>query len=112
MQGRGRREQAGHLPTSRHAFAPAHAYESDLATATRYMDAGEVATLIGVNRETVLRAWRTGHLAGYATNRKIVRFTMMDVQEWMASGRRGRSADRLSSPMRPTGRGRPRRRVQ
>lgn len=77
----------------------------------RYMDAGEVAALVGLNRETVLRAWRSGHLPGYAANRKVVRFTHADVGEWMCGGRRQRRAPRPEDLLRPTPRSRPRRRA-
>ena len=111
MQGRGRGRQAGHLLASVTTHAPAVVSPHEAAPATRYMDAGQVAALVGVNRETVLRAWRSGALAGYATNRKLVRFTLEDIEEWMGSGRKARRTEEVRYSLRPTGRGRARRRA-
>lgn len=111
MQGQEWRKRARH-PLSPYPVSTPASVAAEYGSVTRcFMDAGEVAALVGVNRETVLRAWRTGNLAGYATNRKLVRFTREDVEEWMESGRRARSAPSERYTMRPTGRGRRRRRA-
>ena len=110
MQGQ-RRQGRGHpLPVT--ASVPASLRHTSTGDASdRFMDAGEVASLVGVNRETVLRAWRSGHLPGYAANRKVVRFTRTDIQEWLSGGRRQRSATEPAMSLRPSPRSRPRRRV-
>ena len=77
----------------------------------RYLDAGEVATAVGLSRESVLRAWRSGALAGYAVNRKVVRFTFADVTAWMATGRRQQPTPKTQDSLRPTPRSRPRRKA-
>ena len=111
MQGQGmqRRRQPPLVTAS--APASPHRGPSRGDGTDRYLDAGEVACIVGVKRETIQRAWRSGHLSGYATNRKVVRFTRDDVEEWLNAGRRNRSASTVAQGLRPSPRSRPRRKA-
>lgn len=55
----------------------------------RLLTAREVADLLGVSSETVLRWWRAGQLGGYRLGRfGPLRFSEADVEALLAPGRR------------------------
>lgn len=111
MQGQRRQRRGQPLSVTNSAPASPHCEPFEAVTTECFLDAGEVARIVGVSRETVLRAWRSGDLSGYAANRKVVRFTRTDVLEWLAGGRRERSEPSLAQALRPSSRSRPRRRA-
>lgn len=65
-----------------------------------YLTAAQVGELVGLSSETILRAWRSGWLAGYAVNQRVIRFTRTDIEAWLATGRReaSRPAPRSATP--------------
>lgn len=54
----------------------------------------EVAEMLGLSSEAVLRRWRTGELPGFRLSTKVLRFRESEVLAWLESRRRGpRSID-------------------
>lgn len=55
----------------------------------RLLTAREVAELVGLSTEAVLRRWRRGELRGYALATNVLRFRAEDVDAWLESLARG-----------------------
>lgn len=50
----------------------------------------DVADMLGLSSEAVLRRWRSGELPGFRLSTKVLRFRESEVLEWLEA-RRGRS---------------------
>jgi excisionase family DNA binding protein len=50
----------------------------------------EVAEILGLSSEAVLRHWRAGELPGFRLSTKVLRFRESEVLAWLESRRHGR----------------------
>lgn len=55
----------------------------------RLLTTREVAELLGLSSEAVLRRWRGGQLPGYRLSTKVLRFRESDVLDWLEARREG-----------------------
>jgi excisionase family DNA binding protein len=53
----------------------------------RLLTSKEVAELLGVSKETVLRWWRAGEIPGYRLAPTVLRFRESDLEAWLANRR-------------------------
>lgn len=49
----------------------------------------EVAEMLGLSSEAVLRRWRAGELPGFRLSTKVLRFRESEVLAWLESRRHG-----------------------
>jgi excisionase family DNA binding protein len=49
----------------------------------------EVADMLGLSNEAVLRRWRAGDLPGFRLSTKVLRFRESEVIAWVEAHRRG-----------------------
>jgi excisionase family DNA binding protein len=47
----------------------------------------QVADLVGLSPETILRKWRAGELPGYRIGSNVLRFDEADIDAWLAGCR-------------------------
>ena len=47
------------------------------------MTTREVAELVGLSTETVLRRWRAGEIPGFRLGSNVLRFDRADVEAWL-----------------------------
>jgi excisionase family DNA binding protein len=57
----------------------------------------QVADLLGLSPETVLRRWRAGELPGYRLASNVLRFAEADVRAWLEAQRSPGSDDSLAT---------------
>ncbi len=57
--------------------------------AERLLTTRDVAELLGLSSEAVLRRWRDGQLPGYRLSTKVLRFRESDVVGWLEARREG-----------------------
>jgi excisionase family DNA binding protein len=53
----------------------------------RLLTAREVAELVGLSTETILRRWRAGEIPGFRLASNVLRFDPADIEAWLASKR-------------------------
>jgi excisionase family DNA binding protein len=53
----------------------------------RLLSAREVADMLGLSTETVLRRWRAGEIPGYRLATNVLRFSERDIAEWLSQKR-------------------------
>lgn len=53
------------------------------------MTTRDVADLLGLSSEAVLRRWRAGELPGYRLSTRVLRFRESEVFDWLESRREG-----------------------
>ncbi|MBI1352119.1 MAG: helix-turn-helix domain-containing protein [Actinomycetales bacterium] len=88
-----------------------YARPGERAVPTRFLTAEEAADYLGLSVKTVLRAYRgegpyrARPLPGYKPSRKVLRFTLEDIDRWLRSA----VAPRAPEPYAGTGRQRARR---
>jgi len=63
---------------------PAHAGATERLLTTR-----DVADLLGLSPEAVLRRWRAGELPGFRLSTKVLRFRESEVLAWLEGHREG-----------------------
>ena len=54
----------------------------------RLLTAREVAELVGLSTETILRRWRRGEIAGFRLANNVLRFDPVEINAWLESCRR------------------------
>ena len=54
-----------------------------LRATDKLLDSAEVAAIVGCHRETVTRARRAGKLRGHYLGRRMVRYSLADVNLWL-----------------------------
>lgn len=57
--------------------------------AERLLTTRDVADLLGLSSEAVLRRWRAGELPGYRLSTRVLRFRESEVFDWLESRREG-----------------------
>lgn len=60
------------------------------AFADRLLTTREVADLLALSPETVLRRWRAGELPGYRLASNVLRFRASEVEAWLEAQRPAR----------------------
>jgi excisionase family DNA binding protein len=62
-------------------------WTSQSSTHDRLLKTSEVAALLGLSSEAVLRRWRRGELPGFRLSSKALRFRESEVNAWLESRR-------------------------
>ncbi len=55
----------------------------------RLLTTREVAEMLGLSSEAVLRRWRAGELPGFRLSTKVLRFRESEVLAWLEAHRQG-----------------------
>jgi len=55
----------------------------------RLLTTRDVAELLGLSSEAVLRRWREGQLPGFRLSTKVLRFRESEVLDWLEAQRNG-----------------------
>lgn len=55
----------------------------------RLLTTRDVAELLGLSSEAVLRRWREGHLPGFRLSTRVLRFRESEVLDWLEAQRQG-----------------------
>lgn len=57
-------------------------------TDDRLLTAREVAELLGLSPETVLRWWRDGRIPGFRLKSNVLRFRRSEIESWLEGHRK------------------------
>lgn len=63
----------------------------------RFLTAREVAEMLGLSTETVLRRWRAGEIPGYRLSSNVLRFRSSDMEAWLQGLRVGQPVIRRAT---------------
>ena len=61
--------------------------------AERLLATHEVAQMLGISREAVLRRWRLGDLPGFRLSTRVLRFRESELLDWLETRRLGVAAE-------------------
>lgn len=67
--------------------------------ADRLLTTADVAALLGLSTEAVLRRWRAGELPGFRLSTKVLRFRESELNAWLESCRQGPRQQAVGSPV-------------